>query len=200
MERQAIELALRVGSRICHDLVGPVGAVGNGLELMGVGQAEVSAEGALAFSSFNAASTRLKFYCIAFGCTTDTPVVDTHDLLMTARDEFAGNGYRIEWLLPEQIGGNEVQLLFLALLCLRSKMPGGGQIKIQTAESGWRISACSDRPEAIRSAKSADTPLTGHGDIPLPQAVQHLLLHVLCQDAGRTPVLASHEDGFSLQF
>ncbi|MEL7098472.1 MAG: histidine phosphotransferase, partial [Pseudomonadota bacterium] len=36
MGKSQIDLAALIGSRICHDLISPIGAINNGLELLGM--------------------------------------------------------------------------------------------------------------------------------------------------------------------
>ena len=60
------DLAALIGSRICHDLISPIGAIGNGLELLsmsGAGGPEV----ALISDSVANANARIRFFRIAFG-------------------------------------------------------------------------------------------------------------------------------------
>src|SRR3546814_14984721 len=67
-----IKIDLRVAellaSRLCHDLVGPIGAVGNGLELLGdeeFGMADDAMK--LTTSSARQASPILQFFRLAYG-------------------------------------------------------------------------------------------------------------------------------------
>ncbi len=68
----SIDLPLRVlelvASRICHDLVSPVGAINNGVELMQEMGEDAGAEAiALVVSSAQQASIRLKCFRLAYG-------------------------------------------------------------------------------------------------------------------------------------
>jgi len=59
-------LAALIGSRICHDLISPVGAVGNGLELMQMAGGKLLPEMALIEESVEAARLRILFFRIAY--------------------------------------------------------------------------------------------------------------------------------------
>ena len=65
----AVALAAMVGSRLCHDLVSPLGAIGNGVELIEMALPYVanSPEMRLVNDSLHAARARLDLYRMAFG-------------------------------------------------------------------------------------------------------------------------------------
>ena len=61
------DLAALLGSRICHDLISPLGAIGNGVELMLLEGGRHSPEMALISESVAHASARIRFFRVAFG-------------------------------------------------------------------------------------------------------------------------------------
>ena len=65
----AIELASLLCSRLCHDLLSPVGALNNGLELMADEQDPEMRERCLELlaESAKASASKLKFFRLAFG-------------------------------------------------------------------------------------------------------------------------------------
>ncbi|MBM3505864.1 MAG: hypothetical protein FJX65_18635 [Alphaproteobacteria bacterium] len=65
----AVQLAALLSSKLCHDLVGPVGAASNGLDLIEDGDSVATQVEALALarSSIGEAVRRLKFFRLAFG-------------------------------------------------------------------------------------------------------------------------------------
>jgi histidine phosphotransferase ChpT len=56
-------------SRICHDLISPVGAIGNGVELLNEIQPDAGDELQLIGQSAQSASATLQFYRLAFGAS-----------------------------------------------------------------------------------------------------------------------------------
>jgi len=62
------DLAALLCSRVCHDIISPVGAINNGLELLDEGGADVEAMDLIRSSALNA-SVRLKFARLAFGAS-----------------------------------------------------------------------------------------------------------------------------------
>jgi len=61
------DLNALVGSRICHDLISPIGAIGNGVELLQMESAAQGPELALISESVTNANARIRFFRIAFG-------------------------------------------------------------------------------------------------------------------------------------
>ncbi len=62
------DLAALLCSRVCHDIISPVGAINNGLELLDEGGADADAMDLIRTSALNA-SVRLKFARLAFGAS-----------------------------------------------------------------------------------------------------------------------------------
>ena len=61
------DLAALIGSRICHDLISPIGAIGNGVELLMMDGAAQTPELALIAESVANANARIRFFRLAFG-------------------------------------------------------------------------------------------------------------------------------------
>ena len=61
------DLAALLGSRICHDLISPIGAIGNGVELLMMEGGTPSPELVLIAESVAAANARIRFFRLAFG-------------------------------------------------------------------------------------------------------------------------------------
>ena len=64
------DLAALLGSRICHDLISPIGAIGNGVELMLMDGAGRAPEVALISESVDAANARIRFFRVAYGVSS----------------------------------------------------------------------------------------------------------------------------------
>jgi histidine phosphotransferase ChpT len=76
MAQNDLDLAALVSSRICHDLISPIGAINNGLELLNMsGASPVGPEMQLICDNVKSASARIRFFRIAFGAASDDPVV-----------------------------------------------------------------------------------------------------------------------------
>ncbi len=131
-------LAELISSRICHDLISPVGAIGNGLELMEA-MGSVSPELELVGQSAHSAQAKLKFFRVAFGASSDN-MIGGAEAARVAMEMFTAGRLSLE--VAESWGPRErglVKLLYLLLLCVESSLPRGGKVQLFPTESGWRI-------------------------------------------------------------
>lgn len=142
----AADLAALLCSRVCHDIISPVGAINNGLELLDEGGADEDAMNLIRASARNA-SARLQFARIAFGAAGSAGmVIDTGDaeavataFLKNEKPDFEWTGPR--WLLPK----NTVKLLLNLILVANAAIPRGGRIGVilegSDAEPKFSVSA-----------------------------------------------------------
>jgi histidine phosphotransferase ChpT len=77
------DLAALVGARICHDLISPIGAIGNGMELLALSGVPPSPELELIEDSLRNAMARVQFFRIAFGAAEAGQVVSRSEILDT---------------------------------------------------------------------------------------------------------------------
>ena len=127
----APELAALLCSRVCHDIISPVGAINNGLELLDEGGADEDAMKLIRASARNA-SARLQFARIAFGAAGSAGMqIDTGDaeavtnaFMNNEKPELVWNGGRA--LLPK----NQVKLLLNLVLVALAAIPRGGKITV----------------------------------------------------------------------
>ncbi len=127
----APDLAALLCSRLCHDIISPVGAINNGLELLEEGGADEEAL-RLVRNSARTASSRLKFARIAFGAAGSAGmVIDTGDAEAVAAAYLADEKPELVWngpraLLPK----NKVKLLLNLILVAHAAIPKGGKITV----------------------------------------------------------------------
>ncbi|MGB3148225.1 MAG: histidine phosphotransferase family protein [Paracoccaceae bacterium] len=138
-------LTALLGSRICHDLISPLGAIANGVELLGLSGAHSGPELALIAESVTAANARIRFFRVAFGMAPAEQKIGRAEILSILDDMTRGARTRIDWRGPDEANRKAVKQLFLALLCLETALPWGGQITVNQQEDGWQVSATSDR-------------------------------------------------------
>lgn len=127
----APDLAALLCSRVCHDIISPVGAINNGLELLDEGGADEDAMNLIRASARNA-SARLQFARIAFGAAGSAGMlIDTGDaeavataFLRNEKPELVWNGKRA--LLPK----NKVKLLLNLILVATGAIPRGGKLSV----------------------------------------------------------------------
>ena len=123
------DLAALLCSRVCHDVISPVGAINNGLD---EGGADADALDLIRTSALNA-SVRLKLARLAFGASGSVGAsIDTGEAEKAAR-EFAAAEKKTEiaWSGPRAIiPKNQVKLLLNLFLVAYGSIPRGGDISV----------------------------------------------------------------------
>ena len=126
------DLAALLCSRVCHDVISPVGAINNGLELLDEGGADADAMDLIRTSALNA-SVRLKFARLAFGASGSVGAsIDTGEAERAAKDFAAAEKKtEVNWHGPRAIiAKNRVKLLLNLFLIAYGAIPRGGVIDI----------------------------------------------------------------------
>lgn len=144
------DLAAMLCSRVCHDLISPVGAIGNGLEVLSDPDQAEMAEFAqeLINNSAKQARAKLEFARLAFGASsTQGTEIDTRDAEKVALGYMAGEKADIEWQIePVLMPKNKVKLLLNMLLIAAGAVPRGGNIVVSLDDAsmedkGFKIRA-----------------------------------------------------------
>jgi histidine phosphotransferase ChpT len=127
------DLAALLCSRVCHDVISPVGAINNGLELLDEGGADEDALDLIRTSALNA-SVRLKLARLAFGASGSVGAsIDTGEAEKAAK-EFAAAEKKTEviWTGPRVIiAENRVKMLLNLFLVAYGSIPRGGTIEVK---------------------------------------------------------------------
>lgn len=144
-DTQSADLAGLVGSRLCHDLISPIGAIGNGLELLELSGTAPTEEMKLIRASVQAASARISFFRIAFGAAKGEQDISPRDVTATLNAVFADSKSKVTWAVEESFARTEVRLAFLALSCIETAMPWGGKIEVRRSRDAWVLHATADR-------------------------------------------------------
>ncbi|WP_036287747.1 histidine phosphotransferase ChpT [Methylocystis sp. ATCC 49242] len=139
----ALDLAALLSSRVCHDVISPVGAIVNGLEVL---EEEKDAEMrghalALIKSSANEASARLQFCRLAFGAAGSKGAsIDTGDAELVTRQLLADERTQLNWSVPRVLmSKNKVKLLLNLCLLADAAIPRGGVISVSSTGEDDRI-------------------------------------------------------------
>jgi len=145
----ATDLAALLCSRVCHDIISPVGAINNGLELLDEGGADEDAMNLIRQSARNA-SARLQFARIAFGAAGSAGmVIDTGDAEAVATAFLKNEKPELTWSGPRALlPKNVVKLLLNMILIANAAIPRGGKISVtlETPESNPRFVISSRGP------------------------------------------------------
>jgi histidine phosphotransferase ChpT len=130
----SLDLAALLSSRVCHDVISPVGAIVNGLEVLEEEKDQEMRGHALALikSSAQEASSRLQFCRLAFGAAgSKGSSIDTGDAENVARQLLADERTRLDWNVPRVLlPKNKVKLLLNLCLIADASIPRGGDISI----------------------------------------------------------------------
>lgn len=137
-------VASLVASRICHDLISPVGAIGNGVELLGLSGGGTGPELDLIAESAAHASGRIGFFRVAFGAAAAGQTMSAAEIRKVL-DAF-GRGDRVtrHWRIETDLPRPEVRCLLLAMLCAESSLHIGGEVSIDAQGDGFELRAVGD--------------------------------------------------------
>jgi histidine phosphotransferase ChpT len=143
----ALDLAALLCSRVCHDLISPVGAIVNGIEVLEEDKDEETRTFALDLikKSSRRASARLQFCRLAFGAAGSAGAqIDTGDAEKVSRGLIEDEKIKITWNLPRELRPkNQVKLLLNMMLVAAGTIPRGGTLTVDPVEGslGFRITA-----------------------------------------------------------
>ena len=133
------DFAALIGSRICHDLISPLGAIGNGVELLSMSGAGGGPELALIADSVANANARIRFFRIAYGAAAGEVTEAEIRSILTGMAE--GGRVAIDWRIAGPVSRARAKLAFLALQCLETALPFGGKIAVAAADAVWEARA-----------------------------------------------------------
>ena len=186
----ALDLAALLCSRVCHDLISPVGAIVNGLEVLDEDKDEETKVFALDLikKSAHQASAKLQFCRLAFGAAGSAGAqIDTGDAEKVARGLLGDDKTLIVWNLPRELQPkNRVKLLLNMLLIAVGTIPRGGTIAVDRTEDGkgFRLTAAGLN---ARLAEATAGLLVGSPGHPVDaHAIQPLYTGILARDCGLT--------------
>lgn len=155
-DASALRVAGLLASRLCHDLVGPLGAVNNGLEL--IAEDDDMAEEALSLAQRSAkrAASRLQFFRYAFGAAGGEPNFGPGEARPIALGLLSGD-VAVDWPeakgieLPAGAGRLLLNLALLASECL----PRGGNVRVGLAANRVTIEASGPQARLSVETKAA---------------------------------------------
>jgi histidine phosphotransferase ChpT len=195
-----LELAALIASRVCHDIISPVGAIVNGLEVLEEEKDESMREFAqdLVQKSARQASAKLQFSRLAFGASGGAgSELDMADAGRVAAGLMEREKAELDWqvsagLLPKAQAKLLLNLLIIALNCVAR----GGTISVTAerddGETVMRVVAAGDRAKLPAGVKEVIV----EGALPNPldaHAVQPLYAALLAKEA-KMGITATQEE------
>ncbi|GLV25461.1 histidine phosphotransferase [Sphingobium sp. TomTYG45] len=130
----SIEFASLLCSRLCHDLLSPVGALNNGLELMADETDPEMRQRCLDLlaDSAKTSANKLKFFRLAFGSAGGFgDAVPTHEARVAIEGMFAAGRVKVGWLVDDDMLDKlPVKVLLNLALIAGDALVRGGQLDI----------------------------------------------------------------------
>lgn len=185
MGDMSLKFATMIGSRICHDLISPLGAINNGMELLAMDGMTTSPEMALISDSVDAANARIRLFRIAYGAQDTTQNIARHDVMSILTQVLSSKRIALNWCPSGDLPRSEIQIAFLALQCCELALAYGGALSFDRSDRQWRITATGERlsydPALWRLLSGDDAPT----ETTLPAHIQFLLLPILAAELNR---------------
>jgi histidine phosphotransferase ChpT len=199
MAQTELDLAALISSRICHDLISPIGAINNGLELLGMsGQSLDTPEMSLINESVQNASARIRFFRIAYGAASEQEI-GRAEVISILNDMMGGGRLSVEWGPLEGQPRDVVRLALLAIQCLETAMPYGGRIEVSSSRKQWKIHGKSEKFIQIDNLWSAVSSVETASDI-APAHVQFALLPAAAKEQNRDVRVTRTATDITIQF
>ena len=138
-------------SRLCHDLVGPVGAINNGVELLDEGGDSGGEALDLIADSAETAAARLRFYRLALGAAGGQSLA-VGDARAALEGWLRGGKVKLDWQAAFSAPPpGLLKSVLLAALLAEETLPRGGGVKVTGTDEFALVAAtgpgCALRPE-----------------------------------------------------
>ncbi|MBM3530530.1 MAG: histidine phosphotransferase [Alphaproteobacteria bacterium] len=202
---EGLDLAALLCSRVCHDLISPVGAIMNGLEVMEEDKDEETTQFAMELikKSARTASAKLQFCRLAFGAAGSAGAqIDTGDAETVTRGLMEDEKTKIGWNIPRTLlPKNRVKLLLNMMLMAAQAIPRGGQLTVDGVGEGetmaFRITVTGTNakvPQAIPSLLSGQP--AGHTVD--AHAIQPFYTGLLAKNCGLTVAMTAEGEAVTV--
>jgi histidine phosphotransferase ChpT len=145
-----LDLAALLCSRVCHDVISPVGAIANGLELYDDPEMDEETKATaldMVRSSARTAGAKLKFCRIAFGAAGSAgALIDLSEAGEVAKAFVGDEKVKLDWQAPrENRPKQQVKLLLNMLLLALSGIPRGGTVTVSVNGDAFDVKAAGER-------------------------------------------------------
>lgn len=196
----ALDLAALMCSRVCHDLINPVGAIVNGLEVFDSSTKDDDREFALDLIRKSAKSTsaRLQFCRIAYGAAGSAGAqIDLGEAQKMSRGHLEDEKTKLTWNLPHMLlAKNRVKLLLNMLVIAQQAIPRGGELVVDPVGEGegmaFRIRAAG--PNAKEPLNVADQLKIENASSVSAHGVQPYYTALLAQACGLKVAMTTEAD------
>lgn len=186
-----VDLASLLCSRLCHDLLSPIGALNNGIELLADETDPEMREKCLELlaESARASANKLKFFRLAFGAAGGFgEEVDTHEAEVALEGLF-GPERRIElgWVVSnEKLPKDAVKLLLNLAMLAGDALVRGGRLDVgsESRDGEIELAVRAEGPRILLDPGLRETLVRGADGAPVePRAAGAWLAHNLISNA-----------------
>jgi len=199
-ELSSLDLSALVASRVCHDIISPVGAITNGLEVLDEDGAEDMREFAMDLirKSARQASAKLQFARLAFGAAGSAGAeIDLGDAQVVATGFMENEKSDLDWQVTRHLmPKNYVKLLLNLILIANQCVPRGGTITVtmegEPSSPSFELVASGQNPRIPIGMKE-----TLEGAEPErvdAHSVQPIYAFLLAKECGSTVVINKEEE------
>ncbi len=195
----SVDLASLLCSRLCHDLMSPVGALNNGIELLADEQDPNMRERCLELLSESARTTanKLKFFRLAFGAGGGFgDAIDSNEARTALEGLLGGNGkIELGWMVGEQkLSKGATKLLLNLALIAGDALVRGGRLDIGAeADGATEIAIRAEGPRIALDPAIRDTLLNGGESGVEARTAGAWLAHSLAAEGGGAIQLSQPE-------
>jgi histidine phosphotransferase ChpT len=196
--RSPHDLAALLGSRICHDLINPLGAIGNGVELLRMTHAS-SPELELIADSVAHAQARIRMFRLAFGAVREEQRISGREIGSILEGLSKGGKLRFAWSLPVEVSRQEAKLLLLLVQCCENAMPWGGRLSIGHEGVQWQLAGQAARLR-VEPALWDGLPRGEPPETPSPAEVHFALVPEMLAETGRQLSMQVDDESLKLSF
>lgn len=199
-----VDFASLLCSRLCHDLLSPVGALNNGLELLADETDPEMRERCIDLlgESARASANKLKFFRLAFGAAGGFgDAVDTREA-RAAIEGLYGHDGRIDigWMVEEAtMSKTAIKVLLNMVLIAGDALVRGGRLDIGAELVGYKteIAVRAEGPRLVLDPELRKALTGGVTAAELtPRAAAAWLVHTLATDSGGTAVVSPSDADF----
>ncbi|WP_262690893.1 histidine phosphotransferase family protein [Kordiimonas aestuarii] len=196
-----LDFAALLCSRLCHDLVSPVGAINNGLEIL-ADEKDPSMRAAvvdLIEKSTRQTSNKLQFFRLAFGAAGGfSAQLDVRECEKAIGAILDGSRVSLDWRVPSiSVSKNQVKVLLNLALLVAESMIRGGMITVTVADNdGMSVIRVRGEGERVIMQDEVKAALAGKLDEDdlEPRAAPAYLAHAVATEAGGNTTVAEIDD------
>ena len=187
----AVDLASLLCSRLCHDLMSPVGALNNGIELLADETDPDMREKCLELlaDSARATANKLKFFRLAFGAGGGfADEIDTREAQAALEGLFGSEGkIELGWVVgDDKLPKGAIKLLLNVALLAGDALVRGGRLDVgaERTDGAIEIAVRAEGPRILLDPVLRETLATGGQGALEPRAAGAWLAHSLAAEGG----------------